>query len=281
MDTNEKILNLRADVRSLGSAVIAFSGGTDSTLLARIASEELPGRFVLVMADFEGVQREEMRRAGDIAVSLNCELIIVKPDMLNNPGFAENGPERCYHCKKKLIEEINTIKVERGYEHIADGTNADDLLDYRPGARAAAEAGVKNPIADALMSKEEVRVVSKMLGLPNWELPAQACLASRVAYGMEITAEKLGRIEKAEKKVKLITGSKNARVRDHGELARIELSPETISHAASSETARLLVDALVELGYHYITLDLRGYRTGSMNELLEEVSAEKPGKNGK
>jgi uncharacterized protein len=268
LTTEEKLEKLRAEVRALGSAVIAFSGGTDSSLLARVASEELQGRVVLVTAESETYTPEELETAKATAASLCAPHVVISTREFDDPVFRSNPPDRCYHCKKELFGALERIRIERGFARVADGSNADDSSDYRPGSRAAAELGVAKPIADAGLTKADAREISKALGLAAWDRPAAACLASRVPYGVELTPALMARIAAAESKVRELTGARQVRVRHHGDIARIEVPQQDIPAVASAASRGALVDALRSLGYHYVALDLIGYRTGSLNETL-------------
>lgn len=277
MEIEEKIKLLRETVRGLGSAVVAFSGGVDSALLSRIAAEELRGRVVLVTADSETYTSEELERAKIIAADLGAPHLVIHTNEIESPLFSSNPPDRCYHCKRELMERLDAIRRERGYEHIADGANADDAADYRPGDRAAREYGARRPIAETGLTKNDVREISKFLSFPGWDLPAAACLASRIPYGVNIEKELLKRIEAAEKSVKELAGVRQVRVRHHGDVARIEVPQDEMEKLARPDVRRGVVDSLRALGYHYVALDLLGYRTGSLNEILPNGKSSEKG----
>jgi len=251
----------------LGSALLAYSGGVDSTFLAHVAGEVLGEGFLAVTAASETYPERERRKAEEFAKQFGFQHVTVSTSELGIAGFSENPPDRCYYCKKELFETLKRIAGTRGIAHVLDGQNADDADDYRPGAKAARELGVISPLKDAGLTKDEIRELSRERGLPTWNKPAYACLASRFPYGQKITAEKLDRVGTAEEALRSM-GLVQLRVRDdRGTTARIEVPPEDISRLAG-ELRGEIVRRLKALGYKYVSLDLEGYRTGSMNEVL-------------
>lgn len=266
----EKLGRLRDTVRSLESVAVAFSGGVDSSLVARVAAEELGGRAALVTARSETYPEFEFREACRFAKTLGARHVVIETRELEIDGFSENPPDRCYHCKRELFGRVRAEADELGLKHVADGANADDTGDFRPGLRAGCEMGVRSPLREAGLTKHDVRAVSKRLGLATWDKPAYACLSSRFPYGETITPEKVVRVGKAEGFLRDL-GFAGFRVRSHGDIARIELAPPDIERMLSSELRERVHARLRDLGFAYVTLDLRGYRTGSMNETLTEA----------
>jgi uncharacterized protein len=268
-----KVESLRALLRSLESALVAFSGGADSTLVARVAHDELGERAVAVTARSETYPVREAEEATALARQIGIRHLAIETEELSLEGFRKNPPDRCYHCKRELFGKLRALAKEMGFRHVLDGANADDAADFRPGARAAAELNVRSPLQEVGFTKEDVRRASRALGLPTWNKPSCACLSSRFPYGETITPENVRRVDQAEALLRRL-GLRQVRVRHHGDTARIEVPPGQIAWLAREEVRAQVVARFKELGYTYVTLDLQGYRTGSMNETLSGAVVE-------
>lgn len=258
--------SLRSQLRDLGRVAIAYSGGVDSTFLLRVAADTLGPENVLALTAHSPVgTAAELDRAKRWAAEIGALHLVVESSEFSDPAFVANQPDRCYVCKKGRFSQLLGLARARGIHHLLDGTNADDAEDYRPGTRAAAELGVISPLLDAGFTKSDIRAASRSLALPSADLPSFACLASRIPYGTSLTEESLRRIEAGEEALAAL-GLKQYRLRHHGVIARIEVPAEDLARVlAERET---VLGALRELGYRYVTLDLQGYRTGSLNEVL-------------
>ena len=251
---------------SLGSVVVAYSGGVDSAYLALMAARTLGSRAVAVTADSGSYPERHRRLAIDIARDFGLQHEIIHTGELERPDYRANPENRCYFCKHELYTHLSRIAAERGAV-IVDGNNADDRGDYRPGRQAAREFGVRSPLDEVNLAKDEIRELSRIAGLPTWDEPASACLSSRIPYHNEVTGEKLRMIERAEQAIAAM-GFRVCRVRHHDDLARVEIGRDEMARALEAETSAAIVRELKAVGYKYVTLDLQGYRMGSLNEGL-------------
>ncbi len=260
---------LLASLAALDSVLVAFSGGADSAYLAWAAHRALGARAVAVTAVSPSFSAHDREQAEMVARQTGMRHEYIETREFENPLYVANQPDRCYHCKDELFNHMEQIARERGASALAYGINADDTRDFRPGHRAAAEHRVLAPLLDASIGKAEVRWLSRRAGLPTWDRPASACLSSRVPYGTPVTPEILSRIERGEQELRRL-GFRQFRVRDHGRLARIEIAPGEMDRALVPEMVRQFVEAFKPLGYDYVTLDLEGYRQGSLNAALRK-----------
>ena len=258
-------------LRGMTRAIVAFSGGVDSTFLARAAKDALGDGATLVTADSETYPAAELAETQRLAVLLGMRQEIIRTRELDRPEYARNAPDRCFHCKEELFVKLAPIAEREGCRALVYGANMDDRGDHRPGMKAAQERGVRAPLIEAELWKEEIRALSKALGLPTWDKPSFACLSSRFQYGDPITAEKLRRIDDAETFVRSL-GFRQFRVRHHDRLARLELVPEEMPRLWEEDRHGAIVRRFRELGYLYVTLDLQGFRSGSANEVLKWIA---------
>lgn len=258
-------------IRPLESVAIGFSGGVDSSVVTAVSAMTLgPENVLAVTADSESVARRELENAKWMAAELGIPYEIIRTDELECTDYRDNSPERCYYCKDELWRKVRALAAERGMKNLADGVNADDLSDHRPGIRASDEAGVAHPLAAAGMGKEDVRALARALGLSNWDRPAQACLSSRFPYGEKLSVAGLERVEAAEDFLRKM-GLHEVRVRSHGDIARIEVPESELATITGDWRREPIVASLKQLGFRYVTLDMEGYRSGSMNEALPEA----------
>lgn len=263
----DKRAALERILRDTGGCVIGFSGGVDSTLLFAVAAGVLGDRALAVTATSETYPERERREAEELAERLGGRHRVIVSEELDIPGFSKNPVDRCYHCKKELFGKLREIAASEGIPFVVDGSNLDDRGDYRPGRQALAELGVRSPLEEAGFTKADIRELSRELGLPNWDKPAFACLSSRFPYGTEITRKKVSQVGRAEESLREL-GLRVLRVRHHGDVARIEVGAEEfdrVVHVLREE----VVARVKAAGYAYVALDLQGYRTGAMNEVLE------------
>jgi uncharacterized protein len=263
----EKEQRLRSLVRSYDSLIVAFSGGADSAYLAYVAHNELGERALAVTGDSASYPTFQRELADRLTKQFGIPHEIVFTEEFEDTNYTSNPPNRCYYCKNELYAKLAELAQTRGFAIICDGSNADDVGDYRPGRQAAREIGVQSPLEECGLTKAEIRELSRRGGLPTWNEPASACLSSRVPYGQVVTIEKLSMVDKAEIALKEL-GFRQVRVRHHGEVARIEVAEEELPRALDSEMAGRMSAALKALGFRYVALDLEGYRTGSLNEVL-------------
>lgn len=269
-ELQEKEEVLKKYLKSLESVAVAFSSGVDSTLLLKEAKDVLGDKVIAVTAKSCSFPKRELNEAIEFCKKENIKHIIVESEELDIEGFSSNPKNRCYLCKRELFEKMIQVAKENGVKEVVEGSNMDDMGDYRPGLQAISELEVKSPLRYAKLYKNEIRKLSRKLKLPTWDKPSFACLASRFVYGETITKEKLRMIEKAEQLL-LSLGLKQERVRIHSELARIEVLPEDIEKIAQKEIREKISKAFKELGFLYVTLDLDGYRMGSMNNFKEKT----------
>lgn len=263
----ERLEALKTYLKDLGSVAVAFSGGVDSTFLLKVSHDVLGDQAIAVTASSCSFPKRELEEAKDFCRREGIRHFICESEELEIEGFSENPKNRCYLCKKELFGKIARIAQEQKIAYMAEGSNLDDNGDYRPGLQAVAELGVKSPLRKAGLTKEDIRLLSRRLGLPTWDKQSFACLSSRFVYGEKITREKLSMVDRAEQLL-LDYGFHQVRVRIHGQMARIEVLPEEFIKLLQEEVRKDVVEKLTGFGFTYVTMDLKGYRTGSMNETL-------------
>ncbi|HEY8889170.1 MAG TPA: ATP-dependent sacrificial sulfur transferase LarE [Clostridium sp.] len=269
MELDLKFQNLKKNIKSLGSVAIAYSGGVDSTFLLKVAADVLGDKVIAITAKSTTYPEREFKEAVKYIGDIGAKHIVIISEELEIEGFAKNPIDRCYFCKKELFSKVRKVADDNNINAVLDGSNADDVSDYRPGMKAANELKVISPLKDAGLTKDNIRELSKKLGLPTWNKPAFACLSSRFPYGNEITVEKLSMVERAEQFL-MDLGFRQIRVRHHGDIARVEVNAEERNKFFDIELMDKVANELKSFGFKYVTLDLLGYRTGSMNEVLSE-----------
>lgn len=269
---DRKNIKLEKILSGYKSVLLAFSGGVDSTFLLAAAKKVLGENVLAVTAVSETYSAGELKEAKNTAKTLKAKHLIIKTCELQDKRFSSNPPERCYFCKSELFTQLKYIARKKGIKYVIDASNKDDLKDFRPGSKAKKELGVRSPLQEAGLTKDDIRKLSRNMGLITWNRPSAACLASRLPYGEKITKEKLRKIEKAENLINCLLGTKNiapVRVRSHGNIARIELGKDGIKRILGNDIMKKIVSGLKSLGFKYVTVDLEGFRSGSMNEVLK------------
>jgi uncharacterized protein len=264
----QKFDDLKSYLEDLGSIAVAYSGGVDSTFLIKVAYDVLGDQAIAVTARSSTYPEREFHEAVKYIEEIGARHIVIESEELDIQGFSDNPTNRCYYCKKELFQKVGEVAKEQGIQYVSDGSNYDDLNDYRPGMQAAQELQVVSPLKHAKLRKEDIRVLSKQLGLPTWDKPAFACLSSRFPYGHKITREKLSMVEQAEQYL-MDLGFKQLRIRHHEDTARIEIGEKEFDKFLDKDLMRMVSKHFKTLGFTYVCLDLEGYRTGSMNEVLK------------
>ncbi|HEV8042762.1 MAG TPA: ATP-dependent sacrificial sulfur transferase LarE [Bryobacteraceae bacterium] len=264
----QKQEKLFAILDQMGRVMVAYSGGTDSAYLAWAAHRVLADNAIAITADSASIPQSHKRDAEAFARECGFRHEYIETHEFDNPDYVKNDPNRCFHCKDELFTQLDVLGHERGIQHIVYGVNVDDLGDYRPGQRAAKLHEVEAPLVDAGLTKAEIRELSRLANLSTWDRPASACLSSRIPYGTAVTVENVKTVEVGEERIKAL-GFRQFRVRFHGELVRLEIAPDELARALTPEMARAFVEIFKPLGFHYVTIDLEGYRQGSLNSVLK------------
>jgi len=267
-----RLESLQYILDGMESVLVAYSGGVDSTFLLKVALEILGGHVLAVTARSEIHPSRELQAAEEIARRLGAKHIFIETHEIADPNFTSNPPERCYYCKRGLFSKLREVAADYRQMQLVDGSNYDDRSQYRPGRKAVRECGVRSPLEEARLTKDDIRFFSKRMGLITWDKPAAPCLATRFPYGHEITCAGLGRVERAEEFL-FSLGIGQLRIRDHGTVARIEVGKEDIPLLLQEDVVVRVINELTELGYCYVTLDLQGFRSGSLDEVLKKTGA--------
>lgn len=268
-ELSEKMKKLRAILSGLESVLVAYSGGVDSSFLLKVAYDTLGDKAIGVTATSDTMPLVELKHARALAKEMGVEHVIVETDEMCDPNFLANEPDRCFHCKRLLFTKLRELAVECGAKHVIEGSNLSDRSDYRPGKKAVDMLSVRSPLAEAGLTKDDIRTLSRQAGMSTWDRAAAPCLSSRIPYGSEITLEKLHRIEQSERFLREL-GFKVVRVRDHGDVARVEIPVEELSRLMSDDLRGKVTQKLKSFGYNWVAVDMDGFRSGSLNEALRD-----------
>ena len=273
LDRNHKFVKLKQIIEELGSVVVAYSGGVDSTFLLKTAVDILGDKVLAVTGDSETVPRSELENACRLAELIGANHKVISTNEMCDPDFVANAPDRCYHCKKTLFSILNDLANQEKYNAVIEGSNYDDISDYRPGFKAVKEYQVRSPLCETGLTKADIRYLSQSVDLPTWDKPAAPCLSSRIPYGTPVTKDKLIRIEAAEAYLREL-GFSVLRVRDHGDVARIEVPRESVVKLIEGDYPEKITKKLKSIGYKFVSVDLIGFRSGSLNEVLKDRANE-------